>query len=325
MIDQYGRTINYLRISLTDQCNLRCVYCMPERMVFRPREELLSDGEVLRLAGLFAGLGVRKIRFTGGEPTLRPTLPELVRGVASIEGIEEIAMTTNAIRLAPVARELASAGLDRVNISLDTIDPETFRIMARRGRLKDVWQGISAAEEAGLTVKLNAVVVRNLNDAEKAVELARLTLQHNWQVRFIEMMPFGGVSEFQQGGVVTEDELVATFEEAIGPLTLLDHGELDGEARRYQFANAPGTLGFISPVTRPFCAGCNRVRLTADGKLRLCLLRERELDLREPLRSGALDEEISQLVRDAVWEKPWGHGLAENQFAENRTMSEIGG
>lgn len=324
-IDRFGRTINYLRISLTDMCNLRCVYCMPEDMTFRPGEELLGDGEILRLAGLFSELGFRKFRFTGGEPTLRQNLVDIVRRIAALPGVEELAMTTNGIRLGELARPLAEAGLQRVNVSIDSLDQRKFKLMTRWGNLQDVWNGIAAAEEAGLAVKLNAVIVRNFNDAEDAVELAALTLKHPWQVRFIEMMPFGGISEFQQEGVVTEDSLVARFEEALGPVELLDGGALDGEARRYRFADAPGTLGFISPVSRPFCAGCNRVRLTADGKLRLCLLKEREIDLRDALRSGALDDDIRSKITDAIWEKPWGHSLSEGQFPGNRTMSEIGG
>jgi len=307
-LDRYGRTIDYLRISLTDMCNLRCVYCMPEDMTFRPGDELLSDGEILRLAGLFAELGFRKFRFTGGEPTLRSGLVDIVRRVAALHGVEELAMTTNGIRLGELARPLAEAGLQRVNVSIDSLDQRKFKQMTRWGNLK-----------------LNAVIVRNFNDAEDAVELAALTKKHPWQVRFIEMMPFGGISEFQQKGVVTEDDLVGRFSKALGPLELLDGGALDGEARRYRFAGAPGTLGFISPVSRPFCAGCNRVRLTADGKLRLCLLREREIDLRAALRSGVLDEELRSMITDAIWEKPWGHALSDDQFPGDRTMSEIGG
>lgn len=324
-LDRFGRSIDYLRISLTDMCNLRCVYCMPEDMAFRPPEELLQDGEIVRLAGIFAELGMRKIRFTGGEPTLREGLPDLVARIAAIEGIEELAMTTNGVLLRQQAPALAAAGLQRVNISIDSLDPAKFKRLTRWGRLQDVRDGIEAAEAAGLEVKLNAVVVRNFNDVEDAIALADLTRSHGWQVRFIEMMPFAGVTEFQQEFMVTEDELRARFVEALGPLELLNEGKLDGEARLYKFADAPGTIGFISSVSKPFCAGCNRVRLTADGTLRLCLLRDGELDVLGPLRDGLLDEEMRKLIVDAIWEKPWGHALGEDQIARSRTMSEIGG
>jgi len=324
-LDRFGRSIDYLRISLTDMCNLRCVYCMPEEMTFRPPEELLQDGEIVRLARLFAELGVRKIRFTGGEPTLRRGLPQLVEQIAAIDGIEELAMTTNGVLLKSLAPALVAAGLQRVNVSIDSLDPKKFKRLTRWGHLQDVRDGIAAAEAAGLEGKLNAVVVRNFNDVEDAIAIADLTRAHPWQVRFIEMMPFAGVTKFQQELMVTEDELVTRFSAALGPLELLDEGKLDGEARLYQFADAPGTVGFISSVSKPFCAGCNRVRLTADGTLRLCLLRDGELDLLTPLRAGALDDELRQCITDAIWEKPWGHALDRDEVPTSRTMSEIGG
>ena len=324
-IDRFGREINYLRISLTDKCNLRCVYCMPEEMTFRPRQELLQDEEILRLVNLFAGLGFNKIRLTGGEPTVRANVAELVRAIAAAPGIEQVAMTTNGLMLDKLARPLADAGLQRVNVSIDTLNPEKFKRLTRWGDVEDVWQGIHAAEEAGLGVKLNAVVARGYNDKEDVVDLARLTLFQPWQVRFIEMMPFGDVSDFQQAGVVSEAELIETITAALGPMTLANNGRLDGEARLYQLEEAIGTLGFISSVTQPFCAGCNRARLTADGRLRLCLLREKEVDIITPLRAGASDEELVEIIEAGIWGKPWGHGLAENIIPLNRVMSEIGG
>ena len=322
---RFGRNINYLRISLTDRCNLRCVYCMPEDMTFRPRAELLQDDEIIRLVHLFAELGFGKFRLTGGEPTVRANIIDLVREMAATPGVRKIAMTTNGLMLDRLARPLAEAGLQRVNISIDTLDPQKFKKLTRWGKVEDVWAGIRAAEAAGLEIKLNAVVVRNYNDREDVVDLARLTLHQPWQVRFIEMMPFGDVAGFQLAGVVGEDELRATIAAGLGPLNPLNGGELDGEARLFQLKGAPGTIGFISSVTQPFCASCNRARLTADGRLRLCLLREKEVDLITPLRAGASNEELRQIVTEGIWWKPWGHKLAEDVIPLNRVMSETGG
>ena len=324
-IDRFGRNINYLRISLTDRCNLRCVYCMPEDMTFRPRAELLQDDEIIRLVGLFAELGFHKFRLTGGEPTVRANVVDLVRRMAATPGVDKIAMTTNGLLLDRLAGPLAEAGLRRVNISIDTLDPDRFKKLTRWGKVEEVWAGIRAAEAAGLEIKLNAVIVRNYNDREDLVDLARLTLHQPWQVRFIEMMPFGDVADFQLAGVVGEDELRATIATHLGPLRPVNNGQLDGEASLYQLEGAPGTIGFISSVTHPFCASCNRARLTADGRLRLCLLREKEVDLLTPLRDGANDEAMQAIITDGIWWKPWGHGLAEDVIPLNRVMSEIGG
>jgi len=329
--DRFGRDIHYLRISLTDRCNMRCVYCMPEKMHFRPRSELMTDQEVLALGRGFAALWFDKTRPTGGEPTVRPGLVDIVAGLHQTPGIESISMTTNGLLLEELAEPLASAGLERVNVSLDTLDPEAFHRITRRGRLDKVWVGIAAAERAGLLpVKINAVVVRGFNEQDLP-SLAALTLEHPWQVRFIEMMPFAGPSELQQGAVVPAAEMMRAIENACGPLEPLGRegapGQpiLDGEARLYRLAGAQGTLGFISSVTQPFCSQCTRVRLTAEGRLRLCLLRDKEVDLLTPLRAGASVEEIEQRLFEGVWAKPWGHGLAHNVFARNRVMSEIGG
>lgn len=324
-VDQFGRHIRYLRISLTDRCNLRCVYCMPEKMVFLPREELLTDEELIRLARLFAELGFDKIRLTGGEPTVRPNLVELVARMAALPGIREISMTTNGLRLKTLAEPLARAGLKRVNVSLDTLDPAKFRRITRWGQLEEVWEGILAAEAAGLTpIKLNAVVVRGYNDQDM-VDLAALTLTRPWQVRFIEVMPFADIAPFAQQAIVSTAEMIQILEGEFGPLEPVNDGRLDGEARVYRIRGAVGSVGFISPVSEPFCAQCNRVRLTAEGRLRLCLLRDDEVDLREPLRSGASDEELKALIQAAIWRKPWGHGLPEGVIPIARVMSQIGG
>jgi cyclic pyranopterin phosphate synthase len=324
-LDRFGRDIHYLRISLTDRCNLRCVYCMPEDMQFRPRKELMQDDELLALVRLFTELGFHKFRLTGGEPTVRANIVELVRGIARTPGVRSLSMTTNGLLLKQLARPLAEAGLQRVNVSIDSLDPAKFKRLTRWGDVQDVWEGIVEAEAAGLApMKLNAVIVRGYNEDDVA-DLAALTLYHDWQVRFIEMMPFGEVAGFQQAQVVAAREMRAKIEAALGTLIPVDGGKLDGEARLYRLADGLGDVGFISSVTEPFCASCTRARLTADGKLRMCLLREYEMDLLTPLRSGATMDDIKALINKAVWHKPWGHGLAHNIVPMNRVMSEIGG
>ena len=323
--DRFGRVTNYLRVSLTDMCNLRCVYCMPADMVFRPPDELMQDEELLRLIGMFAGAGFTKIRYTGGEPSLRHNLPGIVTRVSAIPGIKSQAITTNGLLLNKLAVHLKAAGIERVNISLDTIDEKKYRVMTRWGNLRDVFEGIKAAQEADLEIKLNCVVVRGFNDTRDAVELAQLSLTNPWQVRFIEIMPFGSIHDFQREHIVSEDELRSTISASLGPMRVQNGGTLDGEARVYKLHGAKGSLGFISSVTKPFCAGCNRARLTPDGKLRLCLLRDKEVDLLTPLRTGATDSELYERITEGIWHKPWGHGLERNEFATNRIMSEIGG
>lgn len=329
-LDAFGRHIHYLRISLTDKCNLRCVYCMPEQMIFRPSEELLTDDELFRVLRAMDALGFNKYRLTGGEPTVRPGLVEITRALRALPNTREIAMTTNGLKLAQLAAPLKAAGMDRVNISIDTLDPAKYKRITRWGNFKDVWAGIMAAEAAGMTpVKLNAVVIRGFNE-EDVVDLARLTTQHPWQFRFIEVMPFADVAEFQQKAIVTTQEMIERIEDTLGELHSENDGKLDGEARVYRLrladgSPAPGTVGFISPVTAPFCANCNRVRLTADGTLRLCLLKDGELDLRGPLRRGASGDDLAEMIRAAIWRKPWGHDLADGVIPMNRIMSEIGG
>lgn len=324
MKDQYGREIRDLRISLTDRCNLRCVYCMPEEMVFKPRDELLTDDEIMLVVRVAADLGVKKVRLTGGEPTVRPNLVDLVRRIAAVPGIQDLAMTTNGILLSKLAKPLADAGLRRINVSLDSLDAEKFRRITRWGNLDDVLAGLEAAREAGLSpIKLNAVVVRGFSD-EDVVDVARLTLEHAWDVRFIEMMPFGSVAGFQTNAYVSSAETMARIEAALGPLAPLDVTGYD-PARTYRLAGAPGTLGFISAVSQPFCAQCGRLRLTAEGRLRLCLLRDDEVDLRAPLRAGATYEEMRERFRAAAYRRPWGHELAQNVIPLQRVMSQIGG
>jgi cyclic pyranopterin phosphate synthase len=324
-IDQFGRKIHYLRISLTDHCNLRCIYCMPEDQTFRPNPELMQDDEIALLTRLFAGLGFDKVRLTGGEPTVRNRVVEIVRSIASTPGIESVSMTTNGILLKKLAGPLAQAGLKRVNVSIDTLDADKFQRLTRWGKLQDVWDGILAAEQAGMRpVKLNAVVVKGYNEND-VIDLARLTIDRPWQVRFIEMMPFAGVTDVQTGQIITARQIQERIESGVGKLELSNAGQLDGEARIFHIPGARGNVGFISSVTAPFCDSCNRARLTADGRLRLCLLRENEVDLLTPLRLGASLEDLRRLILDGIWLKPWGHGLAEGVIPLNRVMNEIGG
>lgn len=323
--DQYGRTMDYLRISLTDRCNFRCLYCMPASgMQFQPRDEMLTDDELIRLVGIFAEQGVTKIRLTGGEPTIRPHLTELIRAFKSFPGIREMAMTTNALLLANKAQDYKDAGLDRVNVSIDTLDPARFRFMTRGGRLDLVWQGIEVADRVGLgPIKLNSVVVRDHNQSD-VLELARLTLTRPWQVRFLEIMPMEGVGMIYEEGLVTSAETLSDLEAEFGPLEQLPSRDSD-PARIWRIPGAAGTIGFISPMSEPFCETCNRVRLTADGNLRLCLLHGDEVNLRDPMRQGASDVELADLIRQGVWAKPWGHAAWEEHIRTIRGMSQIGG
>lgn len=323
--DQFGRTIDYLRVSLTDACNLRCVYCMPKNARFQPRSHLLTDDEVLRLLGLFAALGFRKVRFTGGEPTLRSSLVEIVRATAALPGIESLGLTTNGVMLAPLAVPLKDAGLHSVNVSIDTLVPDRFGRITRCGRLQDVLGGVAAAAEAGLKIKVNCVVCRGLNDGGDVLEIARLTLRHDWQIRFIEEMPFRKSGRNEQLRPVPLTEVMAKLEREFGPLAAENGGRLEGEARVYRLPGARGTVGLISPVSQPFCGDCNRLRLTADGALRMCLLRDDEVQLRMLMRTGATDETLRETIRQAVTRKPWGHGLPEQVHPANRTMAQIGG
>jgi cyclic pyranopterin phosphate synthase len=324
-IDRFGRRIHYLRISLTDHCNLRCIYCMPEGMTFGPNADMMQDDEILTLVRLFAGLGFDKFRLTGGEPTMRAQVVDLVRGIASTPGVRNLSMTTNGVLLPRLARPLAEAGLQRVNFSLDTLDPGKFKHLTRLGEIDAVWAGIAAAEEAGLNpIKINAVVVRGYNEMD-VTSLARLTLDHPWQVRFIEMMPFAGVTSLQASQFVTAAEVRSRLEQTLGPLEIANNGEFDGEAHIFRLPGAQGDVGFIASVTQPFCALCSRARLTPDGRLRLCLLREGEVDLLTPLRSGTSLAGLRQIIIDGIWQKPWGHGLDKGFIPVNRAMSEIGG
>ncbi len=327
MKDGFGRDINYLRISITDRCNLRCVYCMPmDGLTFVPGAELLTAEEIEQVARAAADAGFRKIRLTGGEPTLRRDVVEIVERLAHVPGIGELVMTTNGLRLPWVAEDLARAGLRRVNIHLDSLDETRLVRTMRLNSLDKAWAGIEAAERAELVpIKLNMVVTRGYNE-EDVVELARLTLKRDWHVRLIELMPLGAApAEVAFHNFVPTAESIQRIEAQVGPLVPLNQGEVVGEARLYRLAGARGTVGFISPVSDPYCDSCNRMRLTADGRIRLCLLSEKELNFRDVLRGGGSHQDLVALFERAIAAKPVGHQLREGIHPENRTMSQIGG
>ena len=328
LADSYGRVATDLRVSLTDRCNLRCAYCMPpEGLDWLPSPELLTDDEVVRLIRVAVELlGVREVRFTGGEPLLRRGLTGIAARTAELDPRPEISLTTNAIGLARTAGALQAAGLDRINVSLDTLRPETFRKLARRDRLPDVLDGLVAAAEAGLTpVKVNAVLMRDLNDDE-AVPLLRYCLDHGYELRFIEQMPLDAQHGWKRAEMVTAAEV---FESLSAAFTLSEDSERArgaAPAETFLVNGGPARVGVIASVTRPFCGSCDRVRLTADGQVRNCLFARSESDLRSLLRGGASDEEIAERWQAAVAVKLPGHGINDPSFLQpDRPMSAIGG
>jgi GTP 3',8-cyclase len=328
--DSFNREIDYLRISVIDRCNLRCVYCMPlEGLRFLPNPELLSAPEIELVARAAIDAGFRKFRLTGGEPTLRADLVEIVERVARVPGVEGLALTTNALMLPELARPLKDAGLTRINVHLDSLDPATVERQMRWGSFERIWRGIMAAEAAGLTpIKLNAVVAAGFNESD-VVELARLTVERDWHVRFIELMPLGGgeCATLSVKRYVSNIETRRRIESALGPLAEIPTENLADESRNYRLAGARGIVGFISPVSEPYCGTCNRMRLTADGKFHLCLLNDDELDVRRALRSGSdrAIGEVTRILRRAVELKPTGHHLFEGRSTKDRSMYQIGG
>ncbi|MCU0635731.1 MAG: GTP 3',8-cyclase MoaA [Gemmatimonadaceae bacterium] len=323
-IDQFGRRIEYLRISVTDRCNFRCQYCMPEAgLPWLPKAEILSYEEITAIVAELAPLGLRRLRLTGGEPTIRPQLARLVAMLRAVPGIEDIALSTNGVRLPALADELAAAGLDRVNMSVDSLRADRIARIARRDLGLDPIASATAAERAGLgPIKLNVVVMRGINDDEIG-DLARLTLEHPWHVRFIELMPVGEMRDLTWEHVVPSDEVLARAAEAVGALEASDGpARGNGPARYVQAAGAPGTIGVITPMTHTYCGSCNRVRLTADGRLRTCLYGDHEVDLRTPLRAGS---PVAPLFVTALAAKPLEHQLLQMQVGGLRALSEVGG
>lgn len=335
--DSLGRTIDYLRIAVTDRCNLRCVYCMPPQGIeWKARSQILSYEEITAIVRVAAGLGIRKVRLTGGEPLVRPNVERLVEMIASVPGIQDVSMTTNAVLLDRHAGALARAGLRRINVSLDTLRADRFRRITRFGHIADVWRGLEAAERSGLApVKLNAVIVRGMNDDELA-DFAALTLDHAWHVRFIELMPIANEGDWGEHLPTPGDRLVTAqemqtrlsaqlgevFTSAVTPSSSVPG---NGPARVIRLPGAKGTLGFITPVSQHFCPTCNRLRLTADGKLRPCLLTDGEVDVIGPLRAGTSEQEVQALLIRAVGNKPEGHRLNEDVSPRERVMAQIGG
>ncbi len=328
--DSFDREIDYLRISLTDHCNLRCVYCMPLQGVhFAPKPELLTPAEIETVVRAAVSVGFRKFRLTGGEPTLRPDLLEIVRRLGAIQGVGDLALTTNAVLLPELARPLKEAGLNRINVHLDSLNPVTVERLMRWGTFAQIWRGIMAAEAAGLVpIKLNSVVTAGFNEAD-VIDLARLTIERNWHVRFIELMPLGGgeCATLSVQRYVSNIETRRRIESALGPMTEIGSTNPGDEARNYRLANARGVIGFISPVSEPYCGTCNRMRLTADGKFHLCLLNDDELDVRKTIRENPGDgiPRVGRILERAVAAKPTGHHLLEGRSTRERSMFQIGG
>ena len=328
LADSFGRVATDMRVSLTDRCNLRCAYCMPaEGLDWLPSPGLLTDDEVVRLVRIgIELLGIREIRFTGGEPLLRRGLAGIVERTAALRPRPELSITTNGIGLSRTARALRDAGLDRVNVSLDTLRPEAFQELARRDRLGEVLDGMAAAAAAGLVpVKVNSVLMRGVNDGE-ARDLLRFCLAHGYELRFIEQMPLDAQHGWRRANMVTAEEILAALSEEF-VLKPDDPGERgSAPAETFLVDGGPARVGVIGSVTRPFCGACDRVRLTADGQVRNCLFAREESDLREPLRAGASDEELAELWCRAVAAKRPGHGINEPAFLQpDRPMSAIGG
>ena len=326
LTDSFGRVHDNLRISVTDRCNIRCFYCMPEEGIqFQAREEILSFEEIARFTRIAASMGVSKLRITGGEPLVRKDLPHLVSMLASIPGVKDIALTTNAVLLEGLARPLRDSGLGRLNIHLDTLDRERFRQITRRDDLDRVLRGIDAAQNEGFPVKLNAVAVKGLVE-DDIVPLAQFGRERGIDVRFIEFMPLDAQGIWDRNGVLTADEMLSVLKEKIGPLDEIPDHDPRAPATEYRFADGGGRVGFIASVSKPFCKNCNRIRLTADGHLRYCLFAIEETDVKSALRGGTSDGEISVLIRQTVSKKWAGHEINSANFvAPPRPMYAIGG
>jgi cyclic pyranopterin phosphate synthase len=326
--DRFGREINYLRLSVVDHCNLRCVYCMPLRgLSFIPSAELLSAEEIETVVRAAVEVGFHKFRLTGGEPTLRLDIVEITRRIAAVPGVADLAMTTNGILLPRLALPLKEAGLRRLNVHLDTLHPERLTKLMRFGSVGEIEAGVAAAEAAGLVpVKINCTVTRDYNDMD-VVDLARRALERDWHVRFIELMPLGGgeAAHAALSQFVPSSETRRRIEAELGPLFPVEGQSPSDEARNFRFEGGGGVVGFISPVSDPYCGSCNRMRLTADGKFHLCLLNDDELDVKKALRNGGGAAEVAEILLRAVGLKPTGHRLDEGVSPRSRSMFQIGG
>ena len=327
LVDTFDRLHDNLRISVTDRCNIRCFYCMPETGVkFMAREEVLSFEEIERFARIAVSLGVTKLRLTGGEPLVRKDLPVLIRKLLAIPGVNDLALTTNAVLLAEQAQSLYAAGLRRLNVHLDTLDRERFFNITRRDDLPRVLEGIAVAQQLGFdTIKINAVAVKNLVE-EDVVPLARYGREHGIEIRYIEFMPLDSQSLWDRGKVLLMDDMIAMLSREIAPLIPLPVRDERAPALEYQFADGRGRVGFIASISRPFCLNCNRIRLTSDGQLRYCLFAIEETDIKSLLRNGASDERIAAAIRETVRSKWLGHEINSSRFVPPpRPMYAIGG
>lgn len=327
LVDSFGRVHTALRLSVTDRCNIRCFYCMPsEHVEFLPRPEVLTFEELTRVTKVFCQLGINKVRLTGGEPLVRKDLPELIRQISALDGIDEIAMTTNAILLERHAVDLKAAGLDRINVSLDTLDREQFESITRRDSLDDALKGIEAAQQAGFeNIRLNAVAVKGLIEPQ-IVPLVKFAVQQRLALRFIEFMPLNSTGRWSDDEVLTGTKIRELIQEQFGELIPIDRPDPSQPATDFGFQSGLGTVGFINSVSQPFCGDCNRVRLTADGKIRNCLFSHAEWDMRDLLRSGSTDDELIQLIKECVANKKAAHGIGTQEFQKpERAMYQIGG
>jgi cyclic pyranopterin phosphate synthase len=327
LLDTFGRLHNNLRISVTDRCNIRCFYCMPEEGVkFEPRENILSFEEIERFVKVAVTLGIRKLRITGGEPLVRKDLPKLIAKLAAIPGIEDIAMTTNGVLLAQHAQALYDAGLRRLNVHLDTLDRERFKHITRRDDLPKVLEGIDVAQKLGFgPIKINAVAVKNLVE-EDIVPMARFGRERGIEIRYIEFMPLDSQGLWERDKVLLTDDMLAMLTREIGPLEAIPDADVRAPATEYRFKDGIGSVGFIASVSRPFCLNCNRVRLTSDGKLRYCLFAVEETDVRDLMRAGGTDEAIAAAIRENVRQKWLGHEINTQKFVPPpRPMYSIGG
>jgi cyclic pyranopterin phosphate synthase len=325
LVDSFGRQHTNVRISVTDRCNIRCYYCMPEEVRFGPREEVLRFEEIERVVRILADLGVDKVRLTGGEPLVRKDLPRLVESISKISGIDEIALTTNGVLLAAQAQSLYDSGLRRLNVHLDTLSPATFERITRRNEFDRVMAGIHEALRLGFRVKINAVALKGVNEDE-IVPLAQFGREHGIEMRYIEFMPLDAQGIWDRSRMLIADEMIQQLERGIGPLIPVPDQDPRAPATEYRFADGIGTVGFIASVSKPFCLNCNRIRLTADGKLRYCLFAIDETDLKPLLRDGGTDEQIVSAIRTNISSKWLGHEINKTQFVPPpRPMYAIGG
>ncbi len=327
LIDAFGRVHTNLRVSVTDRCNIRCFYCMPnEQVQFKPRKDLLTFEEIERFVRIVARMGINKIRLTGGEPLVRADIDQLVAKLAAIPGIEDLAITTNGILLEQYAQKLKDAGLNRLNISLDTLNEHAFQRIARREGLQRVLDGLFAAQRVGFEkIRLNAIAIKGLTETE-IVPLAHFARRHNLELRFIEFMPLDAEDHWQSDQVLDGAAIRRILEDEFGPLIPIPRADVSQPAVDFRFFDGVGRIGFINPVSQPFCQDCNRLRITAEGQVRNCLFSTTEWDARALLRGNATDEEIAQLVRDCVGQKKPGHGIDSPDFMRPaRAMYQIGG